>query len=202
MRYLKHMNPAEGASDLWSFIKQPTPYRWWILAFSIAVPGSLLYIASQHKIYGPPDRPTVTYITSFEPGRSDEEILREGEEHERWKEQYAGRLEERAKLRKQLYGTLGRSVGFDVDKMEREIAEGEAAEQAIQDSRRQRLLERQQEMGVSIDDSGRILPAGDRTGQAKSNAADTAASASGAGSGDGTKAPSADSTARQQPAGR
>lgn len=122
-------NPGTGIADFWSEFRKPTPYRWPILGVSALFTCSLLYAVTKERYYYPPERPTIEYITSFEDGRSDAEIAASNEENQRRQDAIAAELEEIAERKRDLYRSLGRASGMDVDAMERQIAAERAAEE-------------------------------------------------------------------------
>lgn len=122
-------NPGTGIVDFWSEFRKPTPYRWPILGVSALFTCSLLYAVTKERYYYPPERPTIEYITSFEDGRSDAEIAASNEENQRRQDAIAAELEEIAERKRDLYRSLGRASGMDVDAMERQIAAERAAEE-------------------------------------------------------------------------
>ncbi len=79
-----------------------------------------------------PERPKIVYITSYAPNRSDAEITASNKENQLKKEERAAQLAEADERRKDMYRTLGRATGVDVDAMEQEIARDQAAEAARQ----------------------------------------------------------------------
>lgn len=57
MRYISRLNPTGEIADFWSYIRQPTPHRWPILAASILATGSLMYWLTQESYFFPLPRP-------------------------------------------------------------------------------------------------------------------------------------------------
>ncbi len=129
-------NPGPGIADFWSEFRKPTPYRWPILAFSVTMSLGLLYAVTKEKYYYPPERPTIEYITSFEPNRTDAEIIASNEENQREQDALAAEQEEIAERKRELYRSLGRATGIDVDAIEAEIAAERAAEEAEREAGR------------------------------------------------------------------
>ena len=74
MSLISRFNPAPAAADFWSEFRRPQPYRIPILIASFAATGALMFAFTQESVTGPPARPEVTYITTFAPGRTDQEI--------------------------------------------------------------------------------------------------------------------------------
>jgi uncharacterized protein (UPF0335 family) len=128
--YLRRMSPRGGVEDFLTYWRQPTPYRWQILGASVALTFTIMVLFVPEDQVAEPARPTVTYISTFAPGRSDAEIMASNIENQRRQdvlEAERAALEER---KKQVYRDLGRATGVDVDAMERRIARERAAEQA------------------------------------------------------------------------
>ena len=127
-------NPKPGILDFWHYIRKPVPYRWPIMLASTLPFAVVLYWLSTEKVYTDPERPTITYITTFAPDRSDEEIMAsniENQELQDLREEYD---EELAQRKRDLYKALGAAAGMDVEEIERrgdqERAQEEAAERA------------------------------------------------------------------------
>ena len=137
MRLSTRFNPVGGIQDFWSEFTRPNPYRWPILIASIFCTFGLLFWVMKERVIGPPVRPEVTYISTFADGRSDEEIIASNVANQRLQDQIREEQAVREEEVRDMYRTLGRASGLDVDAMEAEIA----ADQARQEARRKRLLE-------------------------------------------------------------
>lgn len=141
MSMLTRFNPVGGVSDFWNEFRKPQPYRVPILLVSAAIPLFGLYLLTGERYMIPLERPDVTYITSYAPGRSDAEILASNIANQERKEAeaaYRAQLEEQAR---DGYRALGRATGLDVDEMEREARAEQQREEAAAEARRQRMLE-------------------------------------------------------------
>ena len=147
MRIMSKVNPVGGVTDFWHEFTRPNPYRWPILAASCLMTFSLMYYFTQERVRIPPEPPQVTYITSFEAGRTDAQIAAANLENQRRQDELQAEREAREERVKDLYRSLGRASGMDVDAIEREAAEERAREQAAQRQERERLL------GRAADDS-------------------------------------------------
>ncbi|WP_296722310.1 hypothetical protein [Erythrobacter sp.] len=133
-------NPAPGIADFWNEIRRPQPYRWPILALSILPVGVILYAAMGTTVYKEPERPRITYITTYDPGRTDAEIIasnRANQEVKDLREAEEARIAER---KRELYKALGAAAGMDVDEIERKADAERAAEEAAAAKRRAELL--------------------------------------------------------------
>ena len=116
------------------------PYRLPILALSFLMTGSLLFWVVQERYYLPPERPEITYITTFAPGRTDAEIAASNRANQERQDALAAERAEREELRREIYRSLGRATGMDVDRIEREAAEEQAREEAAEAARRAALV--------------------------------------------------------------
>lgn len=141
MRLISRLNPAEGVGDLWAYIRRPQPHRWWILGASLLLTGTLLFWVFQEKYYLPPQRPEVTYITTFAPGRTEAEIIASNRRNQERKEALAAERAEREEARREIYRSFGRAAGMDVEAIEREAAAERARREAAEAARREALVE-------------------------------------------------------------
>lgn len=130
MRMVSRFNPTGGAKDFWHEFTRPNPYRWPILGLSALGTFGLLFWITQERVYVPPPRPEVSYISTFAPGRTDAEIVASNIANQRRKERLAAERAEREEEIKDMYRALGRATGLDVEAMEREIAAEKAREKA------------------------------------------------------------------------
>ncbi|QIQ87014.1 hypothetical protein [Erythrobacter sp.] len=123
-------NPKAGAVDFWHEFTKPNPYRWPILALS-CLPLVVIFVWLSSEVhYKEPARPSITYITTLDPDRSDEEIMASNLENQEIKDLRAAREEEIAERKRELYKALGRATGMDVDEIERQAEAERAAENA------------------------------------------------------------------------
>lgn len=141
MSKLSRFNPVGGASDFWNEFRKPQPYRVPILLVSVAIPLFGVYLLTGERYMIPLERPEVTFITSYAPGRSDAEIMASNVANQERKEAeaaYRAELEEQAR---EGYRALGRATGLDVDEMEREALAEQRREEAAAEARRREMLE-------------------------------------------------------------
>ena len=127
MRLSGKYNPKAGITDFWSEFRRPNPYRWPILAVSGCMSFGLFWLIGHQELSGPPARPDVTYISTFAEGRSDEEIVAENLVNQAEQDELRAAAEARAERRREIYRTLGRATGVDVDAMEADMAAQDAA---------------------------------------------------------------------------
>jgi hypothetical protein len=105
-------------------------------------------------VYGEPERPKVTYITTFDPARTEAEIIasnRANQEVKALREAEEARIAER---KRELYKALGAASGMDVEEMERKAKAERAAEEAAEAKRRAELMGRASEPAAAADEGG------------------------------------------------
>ena len=137
MRILpSRFNPAGGIADFWNEIRRPTPYRWPILLVSILPAALMVWWGVNSTQYGEPERPTIEYITTLDPARSEAEIMAENRANQEIKDLRAAEEARIAKEKRELYKSLGRATGMDVEAIERKAEAERAAEKAAADKRR------------------------------------------------------------------
>lgn len=142
MRTHSRFNPAPGLTDFWTQIRRPQPYRWPILGLSILPAAMVLYWAIGSTVYGEPERPKVTYITTLDPTRTDAEIMAENSANQEVKDLRAAQVERIATRKRELYKALGTAAGMDVETIERKAKAERAAKEAAEAKRRADVLER------------------------------------------------------------
>lgn len=131
MRILpSRFNPTTGIADFWNEFRRPNPYRWPILFVSALPVAGMLYWGTQSTQYGEPERPKIEYITSLDAARSDAEIAAENAANQEVKELRAAEEARIAEQKRNLYKSLGKAAGMDVEAIEREAAAERAAEEA------------------------------------------------------------------------
>jgi hypothetical protein len=113
-----------------AMIAEHVRIRFSVLAIAILITGVMLYQFTRERVRIPPARPDVTYISTFEPGRTDAQIeasnLANQKRQDRLNAEQAKRVEEV----KDASRALGRATGLDVDAMERDIARDSTQDKA------------------------------------------------------------------------
>lgn len=140
MSYLDKINPAGGIADFWHEFRRPNPYRWPVLLISFLITGSILSMIIWEEVRIPPERPTVTYITSFAPDRTDAEIIASNIANQRLKEEREAAEAARLERQRDAYRALGRATGMDVDAIDERVAREQAARKAAEEAKRRELL--------------------------------------------------------------
>ncbi len=140
MRISPKFDVAGGVGDLWNELRRPQPYRWPILFASCALTGLGLYPFVKERVYPPPPKPDIVYITTFAPDRTDAEIVESNLANQERKEARQRLEEARIEKRREMYRALGQATGIDTDKMEAEIAAEKAREEAAKQAEIERAM--------------------------------------------------------------
>lgn len=137
MRILpSRFNPTGGVADFWNEIRRPQPYRWPILFVSILPAALMVWWGVNSTRYGEPERPTIEYITTLDPARSEAEIMAENRANQEIKDLREAEEARIAEEKREIYKSLGRASGLDVEEIERKAAAERAAEKAAAEKRR------------------------------------------------------------------
>ena len=123
MSYWRRISPRGAVSDFIEEWRRPQPYRWQILGLAVAITFAMMVFLIPDSQRIPPARPEVTYITTWQEGRTDEEIAASNAANQARKEDAARLAEERQARRREAFRALGKASGFDVDELERQYSE-------------------------------------------------------------------------------
>ncbi|MEE4154727.1 MAG: hypothetical protein V2I27_11255 [Erythrobacter sp.] len=132
MSSFSRFNPKAGAADFWHEFRKPNPLRWPILVASTLPLALIFYWVSTETVYKTPERPRITYITTFDPTRSDAEIAASNRENQEVKELREQAEAELAARKRAIYKALGKGIGMDVDRIAAEADARRAAEEAAE----------------------------------------------------------------------
>lgn len=135
-------NPAPGVADFWNEFRKPNPWRIPILLASMAPFGLIFLWLSGETLYKDPERPSITYITTFDPARSDADIIASNEANQEVKELRDEAFEDLAERKRELYKALGAAAGMDVEEIERRAQETRKAEAAEREAQLAELMGR------------------------------------------------------------
>jgi len=130
MSFWRRISPATAVEDFAREWRQPTPHRWQILGVAVAATFAIAMVFIPESQRVAPARPEVTYISTFAPDRTQEEIIASNLANQKRKDERAALFAEREERRKDMYRQLGRATFIDVDAMEAEIEQERAAEEA------------------------------------------------------------------------
>lgn len=136
MSSLSRLNPKAGVVDFWTEFRKPNPLRVPILLASMIPMLVIYYWLSGEVYYKTPERPTITYITTFDPTRSDEEIIASNKANQEVKDLREAAEQDLADRKREIYKVLGKGIGMDVDTIVAEADARRADEEAVEAERR------------------------------------------------------------------
>jgi hypothetical protein len=126
----RDVSPTGAITDLITVFKQAGPNRWRFAFLALLPPIGIFWTFAQEGGRAMPDKPEITYITVFRPDRTEAEIARSNVEHQKIKDQLAAEQAKREEEVREMYKTLGRATGIDVDAIEAKAKAEQAAEKA------------------------------------------------------------------------
>lgn len=129
-------NPTSGVLDFWTEFRKPNPLRIPILIVSMAPFALIFYWLAGETFYPAPERPTITYITTLEAGRTDAEITASNLANQEVKDLREQAEADLAERKREIYKALGAAAGMDVDEIERRADANRAAEAAAREAER------------------------------------------------------------------
>jgi hypothetical protein len=121
--YWKNISPRGAIGDLAHEWKKPNPYRWRILAVSVAATFTMMAVLIPKSERVEPREPEVTYIATFAPGRGEAEIIASNKANQIKQDRLRAEQAARDERRKEFFRTLGRATGLDVDQLEKQYAD-------------------------------------------------------------------------------
>lgn len=142
MSVISRFNPKTGFVDFWHEFRKPNPLRWPILIVSMVPVGVIFLWLSSETVYKDPARPDVVYITTYDPDRTDDEIIASNIENQEVKDLREAERERLAERKRDLYKALGAAAGMDVDKIAEEADARRAEEEAAEEQRRAEMFGR------------------------------------------------------------
>lgn len=127
--FFRQINPRGAISDFREVWRQAGGNRWRIAAVSAACTIAVFSVMFQEGAVGPPHRPKIDYITVWDPHRTDAEIMATNIANQKRKDRLAAEQAARDEEVRQMYKTIGRASGMDVDAIEKKAAADRAAEE-------------------------------------------------------------------------
>ena len=123
MSFWRRISPRGAIEDLAHEWRRPNPYRWRVLGVSVAATFALMVVMIPESERVEPQPPEITWITTFRPDRTDEEIIASNRENQARKDRLAAEAEARDLERRRRARALGEAMGFDVDELERQYGD-------------------------------------------------------------------------------
>ena len=128
--FWRNVNPTGAVGDFVQVWRQVGARRWPYVAAALAMTSGVFYTIAGESWKGPPAKPDVVYINSWTADRTDAEIKRSNLENQELQDALAREQAKRDEKVKDIYRTLGKVSGMDVDSIERKAREDDAREKA------------------------------------------------------------------------
>lgn len=128
--FWRNVHPVGALGDFMMVWRSAGARRWPFVALALTTTLGVFSIMMQESWKGPPARPTVVYINSWTADRSDAEIARTNLENQAVQDDLRAIQARRDAKVKDIYRTLGKVSGMDVEAIERKAREDAAREKA------------------------------------------------------------------------
>lgn len=128
--FWRNVNPTGAVGDFVMVWKRAGARRWPFVALAMTTTLGIFSVIAQESWKGPPSKPKVTYINSWTADRTDEEIARTNRENQEMQDRLAAEQAARDERVKNIYRTLGKVSGMDVEAIEKKAREDAAREKA------------------------------------------------------------------------
>ncbi len=129
--FAKNVSPGGAISDLITVFRDAGRNRWLFMIPAAMVTTGIFSVMAAEGGRGPPRQHKIIYISTFRPDRTEAEIISSNITNQKRKEAEAVALAKRAEDVRQMYKTLGRMSGMDVDAIEKQAkADQEADDRA------------------------------------------------------------------------
>lgn len=137
-RFWHRFNPTGAIGDFVTVWREAGRRRWWLGAAALGMTALVfsLVVREEHRI--PPRPPQIVWINSWRADRTDAQIRAEIIANQRQKEADEAEQARRDEDLRQIYKTIGRLSGMDVDAIERKARAEQAASAAAEAAEEQR----------------------------------------------------------------
>lgn len=126
--FWRQVSPRGAVADFVTVFRQAGKNRWRIAVLSAIMTTAIFSVMWQEGARGLPRPPEVTYITVWDPHRTEAEIIASNIANQKRKERLAAEQAKRDEEVRQVYKSLGRATGMDVDAIERQARAEQAAQ--------------------------------------------------------------------------
>ncbi|HEY0958215.1 MAG TPA: hypothetical protein VGE05_02960 [Novosphingobium sp.] len=124
--FWRQVSPRGAITDFITVFRQAGKNRWRIAVASAIMTTAIFSVMWQEGGRGLPRPPMVTYITVWDPHRTQAEIIASNIANQKRKERLAAEQAKRDEEVRQMYKSLGRATGMDVDAIEKKAREEQA----------------------------------------------------------------------------
>lgn len=129
--FLRNVSSPRGmVEDFMEVVRQAGDNRWRIGVAAAICTVAVFSVMWHEGGRGKPKPPEITYITVWDPHRTEAEIIASNIANQKRKERLAAEQARREEDVKQMYMALGRATGMDVDAIDKKAKADKAAEAA------------------------------------------------------------------------
>lgn len=125
--YWQNVNPVGAIADLRGVWRSAGRRRWILMLVSGMMTFGLFSVMVGQSWKRPPDRPVVTFINSWPASRSDAEIRASNIANQKLQDRLRAEQAARDEKVKDIYRSIGRASGMDVDAIDRKAKADQAA---------------------------------------------------------------------------
>ena len=141
MNFLRNVNPTGAIADFRTVFREAGGNRWRFAVLAAMVTIGIFSVMVQESWKGPRARPEIIYITSWRADRTEAETKAFIKENQRRKDEEARLIAEQQKVGQDMWKTLGRLSGMDVDKIAAQAEAERAAADAQARAKAEALVE-------------------------------------------------------------
>lgn len=126
----RDVRPASALGDFLTVFRQAGPNRWRFAFLAALPPIGIFMVFMNEEARGLPPPPKITYITSWPADRTEEEIRASNIENQELQDWLRAEQAKREAEVREIYKTIGRYSGMNVDAIEKKAEAERAAEAA------------------------------------------------------------------------
>ena len=126
----RDVSPGGALGDFVTVFRAAGRNRWRYALLAALPPLGIFAVFANEEMRGLPPPPKITYITSWRADRSEAEIVKSNIENQELQDWLNARQAKREAEVREIYKTVGRYSGMDVDAIEKRAAAERAADEA------------------------------------------------------------------------
>lgn len=140
MSYWQKINPTGAIADFRAVFREAGPKRWPVAIVAASITIGIFSIMAAESWRKPRPLPEVTYIKSWPLDRTDEETKAFIAANQKEKDAREAAIEAYEKEGRELWATLGKASGMDVDKIKREAEAERTSKEAEEKAKTEAIL--------------------------------------------------------------
>lgn len=141
MNFLRNVNPAGAIADFRTVFREAGGNRWRFAVLAAMVTTGIFSVMAGESWKKPRARPDIIYITSWRADRTEAETQAFIKENQRRKDEEARLFAEQQKIGQDMWKTLGKVSGMDVDKIAAKAEADRAKAEAETRAKAEALIE-------------------------------------------------------------